>query len=612
MLSPLRKSFLIGLVAVGTICCGGRAFGQWVTQGIQLNPGWNAVYLEVQPANPDCDALFAGIPVESVWAWNRKYSSVQFIQDASQLVPAQPDWLTYLPSDHPARATRNLFALQGARSYLVKLKNGASATTWNITGQPLVRTPDWLPDSYNFVGFPLSTTGAPTFQSFFAGSTAHAGQPIYRLNASGQWQLVSSPSSTAMRAGEAFWIRCQGASTFSGPLQLTTDQRDGLLYGRLLMEQTLRIKNNSTSARTITVQELASLSPPSTNSPLLAGPVPLSYYIIDATNRQFGWFSLPGQLQKVDMAPGQEWVLRLEVNRPQMAPFIPPPSNPGVLYQSILQISDDSGVRVKLALSSEGLNSSPAANKGSPGRPKNAGDPRAGLWVGSAVIDKVSQPANVSSPTNPLPVGSSLQFRLLVHVDTNGTARLLQKVLEMFKPGTIVPDPTNPSNNIVDPPGHYVLVTDDRLIPQFTGATLSDSQPVARRLSSAVFGFPQPIPFTASGAFGTGTLSCQINLDYNDRLNPFKHLYHPDHDNRDELFQNQLPEGVESFTVLRRVELDFTSQDPDNLTVAGWGDDQLGGVYKETISGLNKDAIYISGTFRLTRASGIGVLNDGL
>jgi hypothetical protein len=69
---------------------------------------------------------------------------------------------------------------------------------------------------------------------------------------------------------------------------------------------------------------------------------------------------------------------------------------------------------------------------------------------------------------------------------------------------------------------------------------------------------------------------------------------------------------VESFTISRQIEFDFTSQDPDNLTLAGWGDDQLGGIYKEIITGLHNQAIYISGTFRISRASTIGVLNDGL
>jgi hypothetical protein len=593
-------------------------FAQWTTQNISLNSGWNSIYLEVQPANPDPDVVFAGMPVESVWAWNRRFSSVQFIQDANQLVPGQPDWLTYLPADSPARSTRNLFAVQGGSPYLVKLKTGASAVTLSVVGQPTFRPIDWLPNSRNFVGFPMSTTGAPTFQNFFSASPAHSGQPIYRLNAAGLWQILASPSSTSMRAGESFWIYCQGASTFSGAVQLTLDQRQGLVYGKTLTEQTLRIKNNSTSVRSLTLQVLSSQTPPSTNFPVLAGPVPLSFYRVDTTNNQFGWFPLPAQLQKSGIPPGQEWALRLEVNRPQMASFMPPPINNGVLYQSILSISDDTGVRYLLPVSSEGLTSygstggvsAHISGKKAAQDLTSPPDPRAGLWVGSASITKVSQPANASSPSTPLPVASPLLFRLIVHVDAAGHARLLQKVLEMFKNGTVKPDPTNPTNNIVDPPGHYVLVTDDSLIPNFTGAALRDGQPVGRRISSAAFGFVQPIPFVGSGAFGSGDFTCQVNLDYDDRVNPFKHQYHPDHDNLDERFQNKLPEGAESFSVGRQIELQFTAQDPENLTTSGWGDDQIGGTYRETLSGLHKQSVFVSGTFRLTRASTIAVLND--
>jgi hypothetical protein len=606
------RVFQVGLGLIALVCGTQTARGQWTAQTFALNAGWNAVFLEVQPARDDCDTLFAGIPVESVWAWNRRFSNVQFIQDANQLVPGQPDWLTYLPSDNPGRSTRNLFALQGGRPYLIKLKSGSPTTSWTVTGQPSVRPIDWLPDAYNFVGFTLAG-GSPTFQDFFSGSPAHAGQPAFRLSATGQWTPVANPAATTLQPGGGFWIFCKGASSFSGPVQLTLERRDGLLYGRKLTEQTLRIKNTSSSPRSITLQQLASQSPPDTNAPLLGGAVPLSYYRIDATNQQFGWVPLTGPLQKPNLQPGEEWVLRLEVNRPQMAPFVPPPTNPGVLYQSLLQISDDRQVRSLVPVSAQGLTAYDATTTGTHA-PKGGppGDARAGLWVGNAVINKVSQPANLSTPTNPLPAGAPLQFRLLVHVDDSGNARLLQKVLQMFKNGTLKPDPSSPSNNIVDQPGHYVLVTDESLIPRFTGSALRDGQPVARRLSSAAFSFPRPVALTAIGTFGSGSFTCQLNLDYDDPLNPFKHGFHPDHDNLDAHFQTKLAEGVESFSVERQIEFDFTAQDPDNTTAPGWGDDQLGGIYKETISGLHNQPIYVSGSFRLTRASTIGVLNDGL
>ena len=118
---------------------------------------------------------------------------------------------------------------------------------------------------------------------------------------------------------------------------------------------------------------------------------------------------------------------------------------------------------------------------------------------------------------------------------------------------------------------------------------------------------------TADFASPGARWSCPVVLDYRDPLNPFVHRYHPDHDNKNERFEaTPLPEGQESFTVGRQVELQFTATDPDGLALAGWGDNQIGGLYRETISGLHRSTIYVSGTFRLYQASRVNVLNDGL
>ena len=100
-------------------------------------------------------------------------------------------------------------------------------------------------------------------------------------------------------------------------------------------------------------------------------------------------------------------------------------------------------------------------------------------------------------------------------------------------------------------------------------------------------------------------------LGYDDPRNPFKHTFHPDHDNLDERFEAMVPEGVESFAVTRLIELEFTAADPDRLAIAGWGDNQLGGRYRETVTGLHTRTIRAAGTFRLSQVSRIGVLNDG-
>jgi len=114
------------------------------------------------------------------------------------------------------------------------------------------------------------------------------------------------------------------------------------------------------------------------------------------------------------------------------------------------------------------------------------------------------------------------------------------------------------------------------------------------------------------GEFGGngGEYSCNVVLSFDDPLNPFQHAYHPDHDNLDARFAQKLPEGRESFTVSRQLQIQFTETDPANLGLAGWGDTQLGGVYQETIVGLPQESSVPAGD--CSAASGIAraVLNQ--
>ena len=615
---PIRTLvFLISLLA-GVL----PAFAQWTNQTIVLRPGWNAVFLELQPEPRECDVLFAGVPVESVWAWNRRFSPIQFIQDPGELIPGEPDWLTYLPTSHVARATMNLFSLQGNRAYLIKLPDNAAQVSWTFSGQPVVRRMDWLSDSFNFVGFPVDAVNGPTFQNFFASSPAHTGQRMYRL-ANGVWSQIVSPTTTRLVRGEAYWIFCRNQSSFAGPLEVAVDQGNGLNYGRVLTEQSLTIRNKSTTTNTFTVRRLGSMLPHGNGFPVLAGAVPLDYFEFSVVQNQLDvrWLPLPSPLSKT-LGPGQEWNLRLEAKRTAMAPFTPPPGVTDVLYQSLVEIADGLGSRRLVGVTARGLQSfgEGLALRGFQAAAAATPHVRAGLWVGSASINKINQPANPSTPNTPRPTASEFQFRLLIHVDNNGQARLLQKVIQMWKNGTLATDPGG--LQVVDEPGRFVLVTDDQFIPNFTGATLRDGNPAGRRVSSAAFGFRTPIPMTGEFGATNELLRCSVPLDYDDELNPFKHRFHPDHNNLDDSPQPKplllktnvqgLRYTAESSSVNRDISLQFTAADPENLNLAGFGDDQLGGIYRETMTGLHKDALQIEGTFRLQQASRVGVLNDGL
>ncbi|MBL9167170.1 MAG: hypothetical protein JNN07_05480 [Verrucomicrobiales bacterium] len=585
---------------------------QWTAQTIALKPGWNAVYLELDPEPVECDALFAGLPVESVWSWNRRFSSVQFIQDPDQLVPGQPEWLTWLPAATPTESLANLFTLRGGLPYLIKVRDTAAAFNWTVSGRPRVQAVDWISDSYNFVGFPISPATPPTFQAFFSGSTNQAGKPIYRLNTSGLWELISNPAGTPMRHGEAFWVRSDGRSTYSGPVGLEIPGSSSLTYGWQTTELTLRFKNQSSSPRTLNLKAQASANAPA-GWPVLAGGIPFSYYATDLPNNQSGWVPLPaaGWTSPV-LPPGGEWLLRVEARRRDLAPFAGTAAAAGALYQSVLELTDGSGYRQLIGVRAEG----PNATGPQPGSPVRLADgtvsARAGLWVGNVVLQKVSQPSNIGSPNTPLPVANALQFRILIHVDESGQARLVQKVLQMWKPGTYHPDPSDPTQQTVEQPGRFVLVTDEALAGNWSGVTLRDGDPVPRRVSTVGYALKTPLPLVGAGTFGANTIGGSILLGYDDPLNPFKHKYHPDHDNLTERFDQTLPEGQESFTFTRQISLEFSSTDPEGLRLPGWGDTQLGGTYRETMRGVHRKPIFLQGIFRLSRASRVPLLNDGL
>jgi hypothetical protein len=288
-----------------------------------------------------------------------------------------------------------------------------------------------------------------------------------------------------------------------------------------------------------------------------------------------------------------------------MRPLQPGATN--AAYQSLLQISDGAG---SLQLVPVTALASGSADTNMPAR--------VGLWVGTATINLVSQGGDPSAcPTCPIPTNTAapFQFRLLVHQGTNGQANLLQHVTVAFKQGA----GTNQFGS--GQTGGYVLITGD------PSAHTNLYDVIVRRLASAAFGFATNILLSpTNAAFGSdGTvLFAPVILGYDDPTNPFKHLYHPDHDNKDDAYNplpattnaawpaNQTipgPYTTESYTVTRYVTLQFTATDPDNLALPGWGDTMIGGVYRETITGLHKNPLYLQGTFRLHLAVSTGALN---
>ncbi|MBK8002260.1 MAG: hypothetical protein IPK15_27120 [Verrucomicrobia bacterium] len=131
-----------------------------------LRAGWNAVFLNVLPEPADCDSLFAGLPVESVWDFNPTVDSPQFVQDPSTLIPGLPNWLTWFPPASPQGGVRNLFLLRAARGYLYQVCGRPGADQLTITGRPSLRPLTWRPWCES--PWASGVTNAPMFQTLFA------------------------------------------------------------------------------------------------------------------------------------------------------------------------------------------------------------------------------------------------------------------------------------------------------------------------------------------------------------------------------------------------------------------------------------------------------------
>jgi len=79
------KSLWPVMLIITLLCIPGLLYaGQEITQSLGLKAGWNAVYLEIGPAEADPDIIFSGTPVTQALTFYPKNSPVQFIQDPAE------------------------------------------------------------------------------------------------------------------------------------------------------------------------------------------------------------------------------------------------------------------------------------------------------------------------------------------------------------------------------------------------------------------------------------------------------------------------------------------------------------------------------------------------
>ncbi len=209
-----------------------------------------------------------------------------------------------------------------------------------------------------------------------------------------------------------------------------------------------------------------------------------------------------------------------------------------------------------------------------------------GLWIGQVELNKVNDTTSQTSTDTLQPVKHVFDITVLLHVHENGSISLLKEVTMMQK--SIQQD----DQEVVQ----RVLITDDRLLPEYDGIIRRDGKLVGIRLGSLAYDFPaDQTHVSLSGTFGAGnSIETTLTMDEDHPTNPFRHLYHPDH--------------KQGRQITRQIQFSFDSN--QNTTNPDDANFSLTGVYSESISGLHKIPLKISGPFTIQRISEVGKLNE--
>lgn len=599
------------LVVFIWVLCRAPTYAQWVEQTFNLQTGWNSLYLEVDPAPPEADLLFAGQPFAAVWmraadALVEGPPDCDDPDDPSCIPVQQGGWRVWLPPSDPNRVVTNLRLIRGGRVYLIR---ATQPTSWAVSGTPNGSRTRWR-QGFNLVGFHVvdEAASAPTFSSYLASSAAHVNAAVYDVQPDGTLARIPDLVNTRIEPGRGFWVTSGSDVEYDGPLSIDNASLRGIDFAVTLVEHTLEVENLAAAPGGVTAAyEPSAGVPPLPDLPTSPGDVPLSWFDLIGTGQDdaMTWKPLSSETWTVDGAgsAGARRSVRLSVKRAGLAGAVLDAEGHGSQYQGLLTITDGAGFRRRIGVVSQVSPEVTAATTGTGGGPVT----RPGLYYGSVTVDQVAwitagariwtndDPVDPELSPNPDGDNTSLRstpavfaFPIIIHLSEANEYKLLREVTLLF-------DPVNGSGT----EGNYVLVTPECLpavCDPLVAGSMQDGQPFARRVSTAAFSFEGDLTLAAAASM----LSGHTTLAPDDPHNPFHHRYHPDHD---------CDQGGECYEITRSFRLIFDGEPPPEGQRPGWGDTFLTGSYEEDIEGLHKVAVQVAGRFELQRVSMIGTLN---
>ena len=451
-----------------------------ISETMTLAKGWNAIYLESTSTNAACADFFAGAPVERVASYQSvAYSSTRQIADDGTEIAQKPlSYRVWVPGD---AAASTMTALAGGRVYVIYAKE---AWTKTFFGVPAAPRQTWRATSgetgfMNLVGVSADTNASMTAKAYFGeGPFGTANGIAYQIKGTKESEPTFSKFLNArvtMQGGKAYALTATkdgdwpGVIGFSGPA--------GVAFGPGSFAS-VTLKNFGTTNHTFRVKIVSSADATERIPPVLKRMVKDEKGVESWTNVTEGVF------WEVALAPDALATQKFAIDRTAM--------EAGATYAAVMQIEDLGGTQMRVRIPVT-VDEKPADEAAFP----------IGLWAGYIQMEAVSSLTNAT----PTAAAGKLKMNILVHVDANGGARLLQRVAAG-----------------VDADGKM------RLFKELESAKAACENP--RRLSTVMMSVANPIVDASAHATFGDQLQFDWTVGANARDNPFRHAWHPDHDGK--------------------------------------------------------------------------------
>lgn len=542
----MHRSLIVASIVVAAAL--NPASAQPVTETIDLQTGWNAVWVNLDPQpNTLNEILAAQSPVldyQAFWTFEANTSPSIAINGGTN-----GRWFFHDRDIPPDLST--LRVLYGHRAYLIHMR---SAGQLRLTGRPLVRSTRFTSLSANLFGALTDNSAGPlSFEEYFfhpksAGKVRTSGTPsahdLFGLLGD---TLVRKNLTDAIGSNEAYWVNVVQDFEYPGPLDLTSAS-NGIAFGRNTSLRTLSIEvPSSPSARTLTISALSctALSPGAACS---------------ASGDNVDWleFKVSGPLDPpiwqplaagaaIVVPPGATRV-ELDLRARRAALTTAARHRRGgtstATFPLVINVTDGLGSRTVLAASV-------------------SIEPVFGRWVGRALLTHVS--AHPIIQTIPLGQAEAPPLSMTLLLD--------------------LPDPS-------------AAGTTPRLLDFASVDSFLDGRSIVKTYSSVLFDRPVDLAPDAGDPLdpfgGTGTLHGTIHILPDDPLNPYRHRYNPEH--------------RRGYDITRQITIKLEPTPPNAADLlAGldgtFGPHRLTGRYTEVITGITENPITVQGFLQLERLS---------